>query len=104
MSGHPHSSASRQEYQAWVEEQIEEYKTTLTREELLDLADQAVQQLFHSPDGQYPLTEILLCDVVDAMLFQKLALPDYKQWRRSCRKDTKPRPIKRTPARLRAAS
>jgi hypothetical protein len=95
---------SRQEYQTWVEDQIEEYKTTLTREELMDFAEQAVQQLFQSPDGQYPLTEILLCDVVDALLFEKLNLPSYREWRRTCRSDTKQRPLKRTPARMRAAS
>ena len=72
-------SAPRREYQAWVEEQIEEFKTALTRDELLDLAEQAVEDLFTSPDGQYPLTEILLCDAVDTLLFKRLNLPDYKQ-------------------------
>jgi hypothetical protein len=98
------SAAPRQLYHAWVEEQIEEFKTSLTRDELLALADEAVQQLFSSPDGQYPLTEMLLCDVVDALLFERLGLPDYKQWQKQCRTDTIKRPRKSTPARVKKAS
>ncbi|MHB1170132.1 MAG: hypothetical protein ACYC28_12710 [Longimicrobiales bacterium] len=92
-------TAPRQQYQEWVEEQIEEYKAGLTRDELLELADVAVQQLFDAPDGQYPLTEILLRDAVDALLFRKLQLPDYRAWRRACQSDTAERPRKETAAR-----
>ncbi len=93
----------RQQYQAWVEEQIEEYKTALTRDELLDLAEQAVRDLFTTPDGQYPLTEILLRDAVDALLFQRLNLPDYKHWLKACRSDTSLRPGMETAGIVRAA-
>lgn len=92
----------RQRYLAWVEEQLEEYKAALTRDELLDLAEYAVQQLFDSPDGQYPLTEILLCDAVDRLLLQRLNLPDFRAWQRLCRTDTPTRPLKVTPVPLRA--
>lgn len=98
------TTAPRQLYQQWVEEQIEDFKTSLTRDELLALADEAVQKLFSTPDGQYPLTEILLCDVVDAMLFQRLGLPDYKTWAKLCRTDTAKRPRKSTPTRVKKAS
>jgi hypothetical protein len=94
----------RQRYQAWVEEQLEEYKAGLTRDELLDVAELAVQQLFDSPDGQYPLTEILLCDAVDGLLLRQMKLPDFRAWQRLCRSDTAKRPLKGTPARLRAVS
>jgi hypothetical protein len=73
-------STPRQLYLAWVEEQIEEYKARLPREELLQLADQAVQELFTTEDGQYPLTEILLRDAVDALVFRRLGLPSYRVW------------------------
>lgn len=96
-------AAPRHQYQAWVEEQIEEYKTALTREELLDLAEQAIDDLFTTPDGQYPLTEILLCDAVDALLFRRLNLPDYKHWLKLCRSDTSLRPALGTPEAMRAA-
>jgi hypothetical protein len=94
----------RQRYQAWVEEQIEEYKAGLTRDEILDVAEVAVQQLFDSPDGQYPLTEMLLCDAVDRLLLQRMNLPDFRAWQRLCRSDTGKRPLKGTQATLRAVS
>jgi len=96
-------SAPRQQYQAWVEDQLDEFKAGLTRDELLDIAEEAVRQLYDSPDGQYPLTEILLRDAVDALLFARLDLPDYGQWRRSYRNDTPKRPRKGTVRVTRAA-
>lgn len=86
MSSPP--SSPRQDYLDWVEDRIEEYKSGLTRDELLSLADQAVDELFHTADGQYPLTEILLRDAVDGLIFDRLGLPDYRRWLRSCRSDT----------------
>lgn len=83
-------TSPRQRYLDWIEEQIEEYKASLTREELLLLADEAVQQLFAAHDGQYPLTEILLRDAVDALLFQRLRLPSWRVWLRAYQKDTPP--------------
>ncbi len=94
----------RQQYLLWVEDQLEEYKSSLTRDELLDLAEEAVQQLFHAPDGQYPLTEILLCDAVDALLLERLRLPDFRAWQRLCRTDTQVRSRKRTLGGARAVS
>ena len=96
--------APRHVYNAWVEEQLEDYKSSLTRDELLSLADEAVQKLFTTPDGQYPLTEILLCDAVDALLFRRLGLPDYKQWSKQCRSDTAKRPRKGTGGAVKKAS
>ena len=98
------TAAPRQLYLAWLEEQLEDYKASLTRDELLSLADVAVQNLFTTPDGQYPLTEILLCDAVDALLLQRMNLPDFKAWQKQCRSDTAPRPRKSTSTRVRKAS
>jgi hypothetical protein len=99
----PHSTPRRL-YEAWIEDQLEDYKASLSRDELLALADQAVDQLFDAPDGQYPLTEILLCDVVDTLLMQRLNLPDYRQWLRSRRFDTAARPLGGTGGEAAAAS
>jgi hypothetical protein len=96
------SETPRQRYQAWVEEQLEECKAGLTRDELLDLAENAVHQLFDSPDGQYPLTEILLCDAVDHLLLLRLNLPDFRTWQRTCQNDTPTRPQDETALALRA--
>src|SRR5690606_36637274 len=92
-------TAPRQQYMEWVAEQIEEYKAGRTRDELLWLADVAVQQLFDSPDGPYPLPELLLRDAVDTFLFRKLQLPDYRTWRRACQTVTPSRHPKETAAR-----
>jgi hypothetical protein len=89
----PPSATPRRLYELWIEEQIEEHKAALSREELLSLADEAVAGLFDAPDGQYPLTEILLCDAVDRLLFDRLGLPDFRQWQRQCRSDTPSRPL-----------
>ena len=93
MSG-PLSPRTR--YADWVEEQIEEFKAGLTRDELLALADEAVAGLFDTDDGQYPLTEILLRDAVDTLIFHRLRLPTYRQWLRTCQNDTEGRPPERT--------
>jgi hypothetical protein len=95
--------APRQAYLEWVEEQIEDYKTTLTHDELLDVAEEAIARLRASPDGQYTLTELLLCNAVDTLIFERLGLPDYRQWRRSCRSDTAERPPEGTSQSLRVA-
>jgi hypothetical protein len=87
----------RRLYEAWVEEQIEDYKSILGREELLSLADSAVDLLFASPDGQYPPTEILLCDAVDQLLAQRLNLPSYRQWLRMHRTGAAGLPLDDTP-------
>ena len=100
----PPSGTPRQRYQAWIEEQLEDYKAGLTRDELLDLAEVAVEQLFHAPDGQYPLTEILLCDAVDRLLLERMSLPKFRQWQRLCRTDTEDRPENETELPLRAVS
>jgi hypothetical protein len=80
--------SSRQQYVEWVEDRVEDFKAALPREELLSLAEEAVDGLFDTSDGQYPLTEILLRDAVDALIFRRLGLPTYRQWLRTCQSDT----------------
>jgi hypothetical protein len=82
----------RLRYLAWVEEQIEDFKCSVRREELLELADEAVTNLIDAPDGQYQLTEILVCDAVDRLIFQRLDLPSFKKWQRMYQNDTDARP------------
>jgi hypothetical protein len=80
--------SSRQQYVAWIEDRVEDFKTGLPREELLSLAEEAVEGLFDTNDEQYPLTEILLRDAVDALILRRLRLPTYRQWLRTCQSDT----------------
>jgi hypothetical protein len=80
--------SARQQYVAWIEERVEDYKAALSRDEILSIAEDAVNGLFDTHDGQYPLTEILLRDAVDGLIFERLRLPTYRQWLRTCRTDT----------------
>lgn len=86
------SLSPRQQYVSWIEDRIEDFKAGLTRDELLGLADTAVHDLFQTDDGQYPLTEILLRDAVDSLIFHRLKLPGYRQWLKARQSDTHPRP------------
>ncbi len=89
-------SPSKQLYHAWVEQRIEDFKDSISRDELLEYADEAVQELYADPDGQYQLTEIVLRDAVDTLLFRRLGLPSYKQWLKLCQIDTPERPPEST--------
>lgn len=86
----------RQRYNDWVQDRIEEHKAALTRDELLALADEAVHELFAEDTAQYPLTEILLRDAVDALIARRLSLPGYRTWLKTCHSDTPTRPDEKT--------
>lgn len=70
----------RRAYVEWVEEQIEEFKERIPRSHLLAIADEVVNELRVSPDGQYQLTEILLCNAMDRRILRMLRLPGYRAW------------------------
>ncbi|MDP9347607.1 MAG: hypothetical protein M3P24_00450 [Gemmatimonadota bacterium] len=70
----------RRSYLEWVEEQVENYKESIPRADLLRLADHVVEELRVSPRGQYQITELLLCDAVDRRIIRLLKLPSYRAW------------------------
>jgi hypothetical protein len=70
----------RQEYEEFVLQRIEDYKNQLSREDLLTLADESVQELEAGPDGQLVLTEILVLEHVDRLIKKRLRLPGYRRW------------------------
>jgi hypothetical protein len=77
----PSSSRSlRRAYLDWVDEQIEEFKDTVSRSDLLRLADNVVEELRVTSGGQYQLTELLLWAAVDRKIFHLLRLPGYRTW------------------------
>jgi hypothetical protein len=76
----PSSRLLRQAYVEWVEEQIEEFKETVSRADLLRLADEVVEELRVNQEGQYQLTELLLWAAVDRKIFRMLELPGYRAW------------------------
>lgn len=81
-------ASARQRYIAWIEDQVEDFKAGVSREDLMSIAEEAVDDLFDQQDGQYPLTEILLRDAVDTLIVRRLRLPSYRQWLRTCQSDT----------------
>jgi hypothetical protein len=75
------SSASlRHAYLEWVEDQIEDYKDSVSRADLMRIADEAVEELRMNQGGQYQLTELLLSNAVDRKIFKLLKLPGYRTW------------------------
>ena len=70
----------RRAYLAWVEDQIETYKESVSRTELLCVADEVVADLRVNTKGQYQLTELLLAEAVDRKIFRMLRLPSYRAW------------------------
>jgi hypothetical protein len=79
------SRSLRRAYVDWVEEQLEEFKETIPRSDLLRLADEVVTELRMTDRGQYQLTELLLCTAVDRKIFRMLNLPGYRSWCRARR-------------------
>jgi len=70
----------KHEYELYVEEEIEHYKESVPRQALLAIGDEAVAVL--AGDSQFSLTELLLCEEVDRLIFRRLRLPTYETWKR----------------------
>lgn len=70
----------KHEYELYVEGEIENYKESIPRSALLAIGDEAVATL--ARESQLSLTELLLCEEVDRIIFRRLRLPSYQTWRR----------------------
>ncbi|HEV2146711.1 MAG TPA: hypothetical protein VGR37_04775 [Longimicrobiaceae bacterium] len=70
----------RRAYLEWVEEQVEAFKESIPRGDLLRLADEVVSELRVGDHGQYQLTELLLCTAIDRRITRMLRLPGYRAW------------------------
>jgi len=68
------------EYELYIEQEIENYKESVARPALLAIGDEAATRLAAEP--QFVLTEMLLCEEVDRIIFRRLRLPAYNTWRR----------------------
>jgi hypothetical protein len=79
-SPHRLTRSLKHEYELFVEQEIENYKESVPRSVLLGIGDDAVASLSAAP--QFALTELLLCDEVDKIIFKRLRLPSYETWRR----------------------
>jgi hypothetical protein len=74
------SRSLRRTYLEWIEDQVESFKESIPRADLLRLAEEAIEELRESGDGQYQLTELLLCTAVDRRIVSLLRLPTYRTW------------------------
>src|SRR5688500_15923609 len=74
------SRSLKHEYEIFVEREIEDYKESVPRSVLLSIGDDAVHAL--AGQQQFALTELLLCDEVDRIIFKRLRLPSYATWRK----------------------
>jgi hypothetical protein len=74
------SRSLKHEYELFVEREIENYKESVPRSVLLSIGDDAVEAL--AGEQQFALTELLLCDEVDKIIFKRLRLPSYNTWRK----------------------
>lgn len=72
------------QYLLFVEEEIENYKESIPRHALLAIGDEAARTI--AAGQQMALTELLLCEEVDRIIFRRLALPSYRTW---CRRQQK---------------
>ena len=74
------SRSLKHEYELYVEREIENYKESVPRSVLLSIGDDAVRAL--AGEQQFALTELLLWDEVDRIIFKRLRLPSYATWKR----------------------
>jgi hypothetical protein len=79
MASRP-SRSLKHEYELYLEREIENYKESVPRSVLLSIGDDAVRVL--ADQQQFALTELLLVDEVDKIIFKRLRLPSYATWRR----------------------
>jgi hypothetical protein len=88
MPNRPYRSL-RHEYDLYVEDEIEAYKESIPRRTLLKLGDEAVVSLKEQP--QLTLTELVVWEEVDRIIFRRLRLVSYETWRRKKLKDQRER-------------
>ncbi|HEU4700396.1 MAG TPA: hypothetical protein VFS40_14525 [Gemmatimonadales bacterium] len=71
----------KQQYQEYVMQRIENFKNSMSRDELLRLGDEAVQEMHAAEDEQFVLTEIMMLESVDRLIMRRLSLRSYRRWR-----------------------
>lgn len=79
MSQHAPRSL-RHEYELFAENEIENYKESVSRSAILKIGDEAVASLRSSE--QFAMDELLLCEEVDRIIRKRIRIPAYQTWRR----------------------
>ena len=67
-------------YHEYVMQRIEAFKDSVSRDELMRLAGEAKDGLEQPDEGQLVLTEVLMGEVVDQLIFKRLKLKTQKRF------------------------
>ena len=70
----------KHEYELYVENEIENYKESVTRSAILKIGDEAAASL--RAGEQFAMDELLLWAEVDRIIRKRLRIPAYGTWRR----------------------
>ena len=70
----------KHEYELYVENEIENYKESVTRSAILKIGDEAAASL--RAGEQFAMDELLLWAEVDRIIRKRLRIPAYTTWRR----------------------
>lgn len=70
-----------QRYNEYVLQRIEQFKNSVSREELMRMAGEAAASLDDVANDQFVLTELVMVDVVDALIRKRLRLKKFKSWK-----------------------
>jgi hypothetical protein len=62
-------------------QRIEDFKDSISREQLLKLGDEAAKELQGGASDQLLLTEVLMQETVDQQIGKRLNLPSFRKWR-----------------------
>ncbi len=76
----PAPRSLKHEYDMFVENEIELYKDTISRTNLLKIGDEAVAAL--EAEAQFAMNELVLCDEVDKIIRKRQRIPSYATWRK----------------------
>src|SRR5438128_8573314 len=70
----------KHEYELYVENEIENYKESVSRSAILKIGDEAAASL--RAGEQFAMDELLLWAEVDRIIRKRLRIPSYATWRR----------------------
>jgi len=73
----------RQQYDLYIMDRVEHFKNSISREELLRLANEAMVELRGPDEGQFLLTEVLAAAAVDELIKRRLGIRSFENWRKS---------------------
>jgi len=72
----------KQQYYKYLQDRIDGFKEALSRDELMELGDEAAAEMQAGGADQFVLTEILMLDMVDRLIQRRLKVPSYPKWRK----------------------